>query len=143
MKLTNFKLAGDNIAFEQNENYYDIHNNFDFISFNYSLAKREIVLNWVKGTGNWVPNNSPKSIHLIIRGISLFKAKERDTDMPFTEDDCLSSIGFLWNDMIEEMGGYHSHEPKENCTHLSIEFMSGLALKIGADSALLKVIDKD
>lgn len=143
MKLKNFKLADDNIAFEQGANYYDIHNNFIFTGFKYNTLRREVVLNWVKGTGDWVPNNSPKSIHFIIRDVYLFKAKERDAEMPFTEDDCLNCIGFLWNDLIEEMGGYYSHEPKENCTHLSIEFMSGLALKIGADTALLKVINKD
>ncbi|MDR4498720.1 MAG: hypothetical protein MRK02_12500 [Candidatus Scalindua sp.] len=53
--------------------------------------------------------------------------------MPFTEDDCLSSIGFIWNEKLDELGGYHSNEPKVACTHLSLKFMSGFAVKIGAE----------
>ena len=140
MKLSNFTIADDHIAFEQSDKYYDVHNCFDFIGFDYDVSKRTIILNWIKNSGDWVPSDSPNRLSLHLEGVYLFKAKERDPDVPFTEDDCLSSIGFLWNELIEEMGGYHSHEPKENCTHLSMEFMSGLAIKIGADSASLSTV---
>ena len=135
MELSNFKIANDNIALEQGEEYFDLHNCFDFVGLKYDVSKRLVSLYWVKGNGDWMPKNSPLEIEMSISGVYVFKAQERDKDIPFTEDDCLSSIGFLWNELIEEMGGYHSNEPKEGCTHLSLEFMSGFALKIGAESA--------
>lgn len=69
----------------------------------------------------------------------LLKAHEQDPELPFTEDDCLDSIEFLWDDMLAEMGGYTSNEPKEGYTHLIARFMSEFSIKIGAESVTLHV----
>jgi hypothetical protein len=137
MILKDFKIAKDNIALEQSEVYMDLHNSYDFSGFAYDVAHREVKLSWRRASGAWVSESLPEHICLTLAGVYLFKAKEREPAMPFTEDDCLDTIGFLWNQRVEEMGGYHSFEPKEDCTHMSLEFMSGFALKIGAESASL------
>jgi hypothetical protein len=115
--------------------YLDLHNNFDFIGFEYLLAEKSIIFKWKKSSGTWVPNNSPASVILIFSAVYLFKSKERDPEMPFSEDSCLDSIGFIGNDLIEEVNGFFSPEPAENQTHLNISFTSGFAIKIGADSS--------
>lgn len=140
MKLLNFSISKDNIGFEQEDNYFDLHNNFDFVGFEYDISKRVVEFHWVKGSGDWVPENSPNKIRLIVNDVVFLKVKERDSEMPFTEDDCLDIMGFVWNNMKDDMESYHSHEPEENCTHLFLQFMSKMAVKIGAGSASLKVV---
>ena len=141
MKLINFKIARDNIAFEKEGEYYDIHNNFDFLGFYYNTAKREIQLNWIKGSGDWVPSNLPKKIDLIIRKVSFLKAQERNDEYPFTEDSCLDCIGFMYHDDLQNMDDYPAyHEPSNDFPHLYLKFMSGFTLKISAENAILNVI---
>ena len=139
MELTNFKLGEHARSFSHGDNNFDLHNNFSFLGFSYETFNRKIELNWRKRDDEWVPNDSPEKIQLIIEDVAFLKASERYQDMPFTEDDCLSTIGFMWNDMIEEMGAYYSSEPIDDCNHLSISFMSGFDLKISAERATLFV----
>lgn len=53
--------------------------------------------------------------------------------MPFTEDDCLSSISFLPRELSEEFGavmqGFRSEDE-----HMSLSFQSGSHVKIWAES---------
>ena len=58
--------------------------------------------------------------------------------MPFTEDDCLDSIGFICDELVAEMRGFTSNQPEEGCTHLVATFMSGFSIKVGADSVVLR-----
>jgi hypothetical protein len=72
-------------------------------------------------------------------GVYLFKAQERDPALPFSEDDCLDSVGFMWDDLLTEMRAFTSNQPGDGCTHLTANFMSGFSIKVGAESAVLHV----
>ena len=133
MKLINYKISKDFIALELGNAYLDLHNNFDFISIEYRFSEKSIILKWTKSTGEWVPKDIPTSVTLTFSGVYLFKSKERDSEIPFSEDACLESIGFIGNDLIEDINGFFSMEPVENQNHLNISFASGFAIKIGAD----------
>jgi hypothetical protein len=67
----------------------------------------------------------------------MFKAKERDLSLPFSEDNCLDSVGFMWDDLVAEMGAFTSNKPGVGCNHLTANFMSGFSIKIGAESVAL------
>jgi len=138
METTNFQIAKDNIALETGEKYLDLHNCYDFTGFRYSVLDREIELKWAKTQADWVPADHPKQVLLRIHEVSFLKVRARDKEIPFTEDGCLEFMGFIWNDLIEEMGSYTSSVTQEGCTHLSLGFVSGLALKISAVSAYLE-----
>ncbi|MBQ0726300.1 MAG: hypothetical protein KBT77_02990 [Thalassolituus oleivorans] len=135
MNLSNFNIASDFIAIESNGVYYDLHNNFEFTGLSYDVLNRKVKLSWVKSTGDWVAVNFPNTLDLNFSGVSLFKCKERDSGVPYTEDDCLGSLGFIHNDMVNEIEGFVSIEPSDDACHLNLSFESGFALKIAADSA--------
>ncbi len=135
MNLSNFNIASDFIAVETNGVYHDLHNNFDFTGLTYDVLNRKVKLSWVKSTGDWVVVDCPNALNLHFSGVSLFKCKERDSGVPYTEDDCLGSLGFIHNDMINEIDGFANTEPSEDACHLNLSFESGFALKIAAESA--------
>jgi hypothetical protein len=140
MKLINYKISKDFIAIELGDTYLDLHNNFDFINLEYRFLEASIILKWVKSRGDWVPKDSPLSVTLAFSGVYLFKSKERDAEIPFSEDVCLESIGFIGNDLIEDINGFFSPEPAENQNHLNISFASGFAIKVGADSSSCAIL---
>ena len=139
MKLEGFSIAKDCIALERGSDYFDLHNNFDFQGLAYSSAQRTLELRWSRGAGNWVKPTEPSELRLVFAGVYLFKAHERDAEIPFTEDDCLDSIGFIWDNLLSEMHGYTSNQSGEGCMHLNAMFMSGFSIKVGAESAALHV----
>ncbi len=139
MKLSNFKIAKDNIALEIDDLYLDLHNCYDFIGFKYDVLNRTLEFNWQQNKGEWIQEGLPFNVTLIMEGVYLFKAQERDPEMPFTEDDCLSSIGFICKENLDELVEYYSNEPKDDCTHLNLVFMSGFEVKIGAEKSKVNI----
>jgi hypothetical protein len=139
MELIDFSIAKDCIALECKAGYFDLHNNFDFHGMAYDPTNRTLELLWQRGTGDWIKATDPASLQLNFSGVYLFKARQRDPELPFSEDDCLDTIGFLWEEMLAEMDGYTSNERKEGCSHLIVRFMSGFSIKIGAESAALHI----
>ncbi len=140
MDLKNFSVASDNISIQQAGNNYDLHNCFDFTSFNYDQQKHRIELIWQKCNGDWVPVSTPQNLKIVFEGVHIFKTQERDRDYPTGDKECLSSIGFIWNDLIEDMDSFFTHSPQEDCSHLNIHFESGFALKIAAKSGIMSLI---
>lgn len=143
MKLTNFTIANDYIALEAESEYYDLHNCFDFQRLEYNVIERKLELCWIRNTGDWVKSTEPMELRVIFHGVYLFKTRERDLETPFTEDDCLNTIGFTSDKLIESMDSYVSNSTSSGCTHLLIDFMSGFSIKIGADSATLHIVHQD
>lgn len=139
MKLIDFSISEDCIALERDCHRFDLHNNFDFLGLAYGSAQRTLELRWIRGAGDWVEPTEPAELRLYFSGVHLFKARERDPEMPFTEDDRLAHIGFIWDDMLSEMDGYTSNQRKEGCTHVIALFTSGFSIKIGAESVTLHV----
>jgi hypothetical protein len=140
MELFGFRFAEDTIGIECGGKYFDMHNCFDFKGLEYDVIARRLILNWKKGEGKWVEENLPKEVGLEFQEVYLFKAKERDPSIPFTEDDCVESMSFIHNDLIDEMNGILTNIPSGEVNHLIISFMSGFSMKIAAKSARLRVV---
>jgi hypothetical protein len=139
MKLVGFSIAEDFVALERGSDRFDLHNNFNFQGLLYKPAERTLELRWRRGLGDWVEPSEPPDLCISFSGVYLFKAQERDPALPFKEDDCLDSIGFMWDELVTEMRAFTSNKPGDGCTHLTANFMSGFSLKVGAESADLLV----
>lgn len=114
---------------------YDLHNHFDFQSINYDLEKKEIKLSWSKRT--LAPIETPSSIIVSFVGVSHFSTISRDKEIPFTEDSCVESIGYVGEkENTEEY--YHLDNPSEEL-HCIIVFHSGLIIRLFSDFIECKV----
>lgn len=118
----------------------DLHNDYDFTGVVYSVAERQVTLKWMRGGGDWVRASLPAELELVFEGVSRFQVMPRDPEMPFTEDDCLSSAGW-WVDE-EWCGGVMVCEGDEGCGWLrAFEFQSGAIVAIVAEEG--KAIIRD
>jgi len=117
---------------------YDLHNDFDFIEINYIIETQSVTLKWKRGTGNWVNQNQPDLIVLIISNVSQFEFKPRDSEMPFTEDDCLESFGFISDDDWCD-GQFWVDKTPDDDWLWSFVFQSGAEIIIGAKSAIVQI----
>jgi hypothetical protein len=127
-----FQLA-DVIALVTDTAYFDLHNDFDFVGYEYRPTERRARFDWVRSDGDWVPEGLPARLAMVFDGVSNLAARRRDDEMPFTEDDCLSCISFLPSEFAEEFGavmqGFRSEDE-----HISLSFQSGSHVKVWAES---------
>ena len=100
MKL-NFDIK-DNHAIEIAGRHIDLHNNFDFVGFDYKVAEREIRLCWKKSNGDWVDNNEFSSLVLIHKGVTFLKVIEQDEKSVYEDDCCLGEITFFPSKVRED-----------------------------------------
>jgi len=72
----------------------DLHSYYIFQSVNYNVSSRVVTFNWVRRSAEYVPSDIPSVVKIELKGVDRFKVFSRDSKMPFTEDDCLSSFGY-------------------------------------------------
>ena len=128
-----FDLDGS-IALVAGDKYFDLHNCFDFVGYEYRPTERFMQLRWNRGTGAWVSTELPKGLILTFLQVGNIAIRQRDDEMPFTEDSCLASISFLPSTMNDIFDAICIGErfPDE---HLSMTFQSGAGIKIWAGKA--------
>jgi hypothetical protein len=124
----------DAIYLVSGEDTLDLHNNYDFTEITYSVAERLATLTWVRSSGDWVPATEPSQLLLEFHGVSCFRYMPRDPEMPFTEDNCLSSAGY-WTDEDWCDGVMICEADPETEWLRAFHFQSGATVAIAADEA--------
>lgn len=131
----------DGIYLVQDGYELDLHNDFDFKIVQYSVSERRVVLYWEASDGNRVGSETPKSLEIEFSGVSKFRFMPRDSDIPFTEDDCIKSIGYWVNeDWAEGVILVAPNQKPEPQWPTAIEFMSGAVIVVHAENACAKVM---
>ncbi len=115
----------------------DMHNNYDFLGFDYSVEHRTLLMRWRRSQGAWVASNAPSSVTVEFREVSELRFQPRDSALPFTEDDCVSSFGY-WTDEDWADGLIDTPRPDPNWL-TAVDFMSGAMLAVQASSAHARI----
>lgn len=90
----NFDIK-DNHALEIAGLHIDLHNNFDFVGFDYNVPDREIKLHWKKSSGEYINKNELSSLILIHKTVAFLKVVEQDERSNYHDDICLAEITFF------------------------------------------------
>ena len=132
---TNFQLR-DGIYIVQSDFILDLHNDYDFCEMHYSVEQRRVSLQWLRSDRATVPENNAKSVSLIFEEVQEFRFLPRDNEIPFTEDNCVSTIGYWlnqeWAEGVITLTEGQSPEPE---WPMAVEFMSGAIIIVSAAHA--------
>lgn len=119
----------------------DLHNNFDFKNLNYSVEERKLLLNWLRSKQDLVSSDAPKALSIEFSEVSEFRFMPRDSELPFTEDDCVNSFGYwLDEDWAEGVIILEPRQEAEPHWLTAIDFMSGAVLAVQAKRANAKIM---
>ena len=127
---TNFQFR-DSIYLVLDDYELDLHNDYDFTRVDYSVLERTAELHWRRSSRDWVKPDLPSAITLRFDDVSRFEIRPRDTNVPFTEDDCLSTVGYLANEDWRE-GIFWTDSVPEVGWMQAFEFMSGAIIALRA-----------
>lgn len=138
MHATNFSWT-DSIHVELDGTNFDLHNYFDFSYFSHDPANRLAILVWRRGTGEWVPAGQPQEIILRLEGVTRFSCKERDPELPFSEDACLASFGYVCDEEWAD-GQFMVDKPPDDHWGWSFMFQSGAEIRVEGEAATLEIV---
>ena len=124
------------IYLAQGPHELDLHNDFDFLELYYSVAQRILALRWRRSVREGVSAGLPAFVAIEFRGVTEFRFQPRDSDVPFTEDDCLSEFGYWtdedWADGVMVCDSANDPDP---LWLTAIAFMSGAVILVQAEAA--------
>lgn len=139
MKLTNFDLE-ETIALRHAGQYFDLHNDFDFSEFKYSVSSQHFEMQWHKSSAEECVSDNVDKIKLYFSRVNFLKIKERDREMPDSEDKCVDVIGFLPQDMRDYMDSF-GIKPDYDNDDMIIIFRGGQTFKINAEEVSLIIVE--
>ena len=90
----NFQLI-ENYGLNCENRHIDLHNNFNFIHFEFNIETMTLVLKWVKSPSDWVQEDELPHLALLHKNVSYLNVSPRDPEMPLSEDSCLSNVTFF------------------------------------------------
>lgn len=118
----------------------DLHNDFDFLGFDYSIEHRTLTLCWRRSRGDWVASSAPTSVTVEFCDVIEFRFQPRDPTRPFTEDDLVSSFGFWtdedWSDGVIVLEPSQIPDPR---WLTAVGFMSGAVIVVQASIARARI----
>ncbi|CAM3443977.1 hypothetical protein [Empedobacter stercoris] len=138
----NFDIK-DNHALEIAGRHIDLHNNFDFVGFDYNVVDREIKLHWKKSNGDWVDENEFSSLVLTHIGVTYLKVIEQDEKSVYDDDCCLGEITFFPSTSREVNDSIVSQPKPNDGDDVLYFFENGQLIRINCEQIELSVnVDK-
>lgn len=132
MKAKNFRVR-DAIYIVHGGHECDLHNCYDFRSFAYDIRNRRLLLRWAKAEAEWINKDLPSNLVLTFRKVTSLELRPRTPALPFTEDDCLASIGHL-SDALGVPGVFISNDTPDDEWKWVFEFQSRAQIIVQAES---------
>jgi hypothetical protein len=132
--------------FELNENWsitfegrhIDLHNNFDFIGYDYDISKRQMILNWTKSKGDWILENELNNLSVIHSNVNFLNIMYDNVQYEFPDDDkCLEFISFFPSADRSSNHGFISQVKPEETDDIIYSFETGHFIRIGCDNVVL------
>lgn len=131
---TNFKII-DNYALKFNDRLIDIHNNFDFVGFNYSAEENQLKLLCRKSFGVWVNKEEPEQIVLVHNNVNNLVVENPVGN----REDSLTEITFYQNNELRKPEELTLREKPNDDDDIFYVFESGKVIRIGCGEILLVI----
>ena len=135
MRAENFQVESS-VYLQQRGRDFDLHNDYIFSAFSYSVAERVLELSWTRSAGDWVRTDMPTRLTLLCHRVTHLSFVGGGLEMPFTEDDCLSSLSFAPAEGFEvSIVASTAAAAFDSSWHWLFSFMSGFTLRVAGESA--------
>jgi hypothetical protein len=129
----NFQIA-ENQGLAYKENYIDLHNNFDFIGYDYDTTNRQITLKWTKSKGDWVKENEFENLQIIHSNVTYLIISYDNKKYEYPDDDkCLSDVSFFPSEERQTNNAVMLQETPKNGDDIIYLFQADHFIRIGCD----------
>jgi hypothetical protein len=131
--VVNFEIK-ENYALLYGGRHIDLHNNFDFVDYNYSNALRQLVITWKKAEGKWVNADELQKLTLIHTNVS-FVHVSYDHSYEYPNDDrCLADLSFYPSSDRQTNDRIISQNKPDVDDDIIYSFQSGSFIRVGCNA---------
>jgi len=135
----NFRIE-DNYALTYKGQHIDLHNNFNFIGYNYIVADRQLTLTWTKLIGEWVSENELSRLTLIHSNVFFININYDSKEYQYPEDDnCLGNISFFPSSYRQINNSHTSQDTPNDGDDVIYYFETESYIRVGCDRIELKI----
>jgi hypothetical protein len=138
MDLLNFHVGDDFISVVKDEVYLDLHNNYEFTSYNYNVVAKEFQMLFVKSAEEWAEKDIFNRLEFTFKGVIFLRIQEGDSSEFPNDETCLADIGFSPFDMRHDMESILASNQFKNEYDMIFRFISGQTIKVFANEVLLE-----
>ncbi|MBI3219260.1 MAG: hypothetical protein HYZ44_07090 [Bacteroidetes bacterium] len=131
--LTTFEII-DNYGIKTADHFFDLHNNYVFVSMEQLNETDEIVVLFKKSDGEWAARETVKEIRLKHRGVSYLNVQEKDADAAPEDETCLSDITFFAREDRDTNDSLLIQTTPNVTDDILYFFQSGQLIRIGCES---------
>ena len=134
---TNFELS-DNIALTYDTQYFDLHNNFDFMKLEQNEINKSIKLYWKKNFGYWNKENNTEMIileHTLVSHFEIFNSQNNQGD-----ENCLSEITFFPSTERDNISSFMNQTKPNIDDDILYFFDNGKIIRINCDEIILRIL---
>jgi len=128
MKLSNFEI-GDNYAINMGSTWLDLHNDYDFETYQYDATTNSVFLLWVRSKLRPSETSAAQKIVVRFTDVKLLKTDFSVSTVASADAETLTFLGFLHADDLEIMDGCLTQEESDSTYHMIFRFESGLSIK--------------
>lgn len=133
---TNFEIK-ENYALNFEGRHIDLHNNFNFTGFRYDVVKCELVLSWLKSTGDWVGKDELNALTLTHLSVSFLNILNTDTKN--ADAHCLADLGYNPSSERGDGSAFTTQSVPEEGDDIIYNFQNGETIQIGCAEITLTV----
>jgi hypothetical protein len=138
--IVNFEIQ-NNVHLHCKGRAIDLHNNFDFIGFDYNVKSRQLKLTWTRSIGDWVNQDEFSTIEIVHSNVFYYSLGYDNEIYEFPEDDkSLAGMTFISSaDRVinNELFSRGNPEPGDDVLYI---FETEHYIRIGCDQILLSLI---
>jgi hypothetical protein len=116
----------------------DLHNNFVFNCFNYSVKHDTASLSWSRSEGQWVTEDDPHFIKIVLTNVNFLRIESSLGTEPAVPTT-LEYAGYLNAEDVEVMNGFLERTEVSGGYHIIFCFEGGMTIKIGASSGYITI----
>lgn len=131
--LTNFAII-DNYAIKIDDQFFDLHNNYDFVRMEQLTEADEIVILFRKSDGEWAAGEKVEEIRVRHRGVSYLNVQEKDADADPADETCLSELTFFPREDRDTNDSLLIQTTPNATDDILYFFQSGHRIRIGCES---------
>jgi len=117
---------------------FDLHNDYDFIGFEFDSERMKFLLSWRRVGEGWVREGAPAVLEIEVCGFTRVRFKPASDSSESTGGQTLSFIGHLHPDQWEEMDGCLDAESAPDDYDFIVGLEDGAAIKIRGGWARLR-----
>lgn len=115
------------------DKWFDLHNNFDLVNFEYKIEERIFMLRFKKKVRDWIREDESEYLVLKHENVNYLNIIPRNIDIPYSEDNCLCFLTYFHSSCRDINNSSGDEKAPNEGDDIIYKFEGGQTIRINCD----------